>query len=107
VRGFKPYRRPIQARDGSWWVTDLYAAAFVHALGHELVRIEPTAHGRSAFVFGINNAFEADYNSFADGEAISIRRFLDSVYHLKSMLQEFSRTTNPSPQDNGSCCVQP
>lgn len=86
---FKTYRVPLQRADLKWLVSDLYAAAFLNALGHEVLGTEDTVTGaRSAFVFADHRDFESDYEKFTRGEQIGIRRFLDSVYALKALLKE-------------------
>jgi hypothetical protein len=92
---YKIYRSPLQKSDGSWLITDLFAAAWLNAFGHDVLAIEDTQLSkayspgtRSAFCFAAKSNFESDYHAFINGEPIGVRKYLDSVYALKKLLRE-------------------
>lgn len=91
---YKSYRVPLQKADGNWLVSDLYAAAFLHAIGHQLLGVEDNGiYGtvaRSSFLFADSGVIEADYVRFTAGDEIGVRKFLDSVYELKGLLRDYS-----------------
>jgi hypothetical protein len=86
---YKIYKKPFQRADGKWLLSDLYAAAFLNAVGHEVVDFEEVnADGRGprpVFVFSDSDSFQSDYERFTVGEEIGIRKFLDAVYDLKGL----------------------
>jgi hypothetical protein len=87
---YRPYRVPLQKSDGTWLLSDLYASAFLHALGHCVLGVETEiydAAARPTFIFADSGVFESDYQRFAVGAEIGIRKFLDSFYHLKRILK--------------------
>jgi hypothetical protein len=90
---FKKYKVPEQKSDGTWLVSDLYAAAFLHAIGHQLLGVEDNGiYGtvaRSSFLFADSGVIEVDYVRFTAGDEIGVRKFLDSVYELKSLLRDY------------------
>jgi hypothetical protein len=81
----------MRADDGDWRVSDLYFAAFLRCLGHNVLAIEAAKNGRSYFVFADDESLAADCRKFTCGEPVSIRKFLDSVYALKSLAFKASR----------------
>jgi hypothetical protein len=86
---YKNYRVPLQKADGNWLVSDLYAAAFLHAVGHHVIGVENEVYdalSRTTFLFADSGVLSDDYQRFAAGEAIGVRKFLDSVYALKAIL---------------------
>ena len=103
VKPYKRFPRPIQVPDGRWYVSDFYSAAFLHALGHQVVGVEPTGQGgRASIIFASADSFRSDYERFIQNDVIGIQRLVDSVRVLKSLLRT---GVAPSSHDD-SCCAR-
>jgi hypothetical protein len=84
---YKVFRKPVRGRDGSLWLSDLYAAAFLTARGHRVDRVEPTAQaGRLCFVFSADDGLDADYRGYCDNAEVGARAFVAAIYSLKEIL---------------------
>jgi|SRR6185437_7983088 len=88
---YKCFRKPIQATDGTWWISDLYAASYLHALGHTIVDLaESGQKGRTAFVFEASESFARDYAAFERDEPISVHGFVRSLRAARQLLHSGS-----------------
>ena len=83
---YKTLGPPVRRDDGKWIVRDICFASAAIALGHALSAIEkfndPERKVRLTYVFEPSDTFERDYGKFANGDAIPIKRFLDSFFAL-------------------------
>jgi hypothetical protein len=86
---YKDFRRPVRGRDGSLWLSDLYAAAFLAARGHRVDRVEPTAGGgRLCFVFSADDGVERDYRAYCNDAEVGVQLFVEAIYTLKEILKD-------------------
>jgi hypothetical protein len=84
---YKQFRRPRQAHGGSWWISDIYAAAYLHSRGHEVLGLEQSGGtNRLVFIFAASDSFEANYAAFE--RDVSLARFLKSLHTMKSLLKD-------------------
>jgi hypothetical protein len=101
LSGYKTFGRPIRRDDGKWLVRDICAASSAIALGHTLAGIEDFTDlehkVRVTWVFEASDTFEADYERFAMGDPIPIRKFLDSFFALYHIAKSRPGKKLPSP----------
>jgi hypothetical protein len=91
--GYKQHRTPTRDSAGGFWLSDLYAAAYLRAWGHRIDRIEPTGEdGRFAFVFCADDGLEAHYAAYRSDAEIPALTFVNTVYDLKGLIKSAKRT---------------
>lgn len=82
----KEYREPTTRPDGKVALSDLYGSAYLVAVGHHVVGIEPNGR-RVAFLFKESNNLHADYLRFLNNVPVGSQDFTSAVYRLKRLLK--------------------
>jgi hypothetical protein len=89
---YKKYRAPVKDAAGGFWLSDLYASAFLLAKGHVVDRIEFAGQDkRFSFVFRGDDRLENDYAAYRRDADICAQTFVDAIYDLKERINAAMR----------------
>jgi len=73
--------------DGLMCVNDLYGAAYLVALSHRLMDVQPSGNGWFRFYFDDCEETEKAYSDFLNDEAIGVQAYISGLTRLKKLMK--------------------